>query len=116
MNNSIYIDRGTDLTIELTVIDDNVDTPDIPVNFSEFNTTSITLYVRYTVDDNDSKAIITKTGTITDEENGVVEFDFIPNDTITYKLRNNQKYPYEVIAVLNGKKYSVLKSTFTVVS
>lgn len=109
MSNTISLYRGNDKTLQLTVktVDD-----------AAYGLTDcvVKMYIKKRIEDSDSEAIITKTGTITDATNGVVEFYLIPDDTndVT-ELEDGIPYPvdFEVTAA-DGKKYTALRTTFVI--
>jgi hypothetical protein len=115
MSNEIMLRRGNDLEINLTVFD-NTEIPSTPINFTLYAVKTVTMYVRAKSNDANNLAIITKTGTITDAPNGVVEFTLVPADTNVSSLKDNTSYTAEFIAMLDGLTYTVLLTKFTLVS
>lgn len=113
MGNQINIYRGNDVSIIFTIIDDETNDN---LDFGNFATYNCYMYVRKNSDDDDSKAIIFKEGLITNIHEGVVTFDLVPADTNKVSLKNNVGYITDFILLLNGKRYTVLRTRFTVIN
>lgn len=108
--NEIKMYRGNDKTINLVVKRNN--------NLYDISSCVITMYIKQDRSHNDSDAIITKEGTIVDAENGQVEFYLVPSDTEEEdRLEDDVSYPvYFKLVTPLGKKYTVLRSWFTLKS
>jgi hypothetical protein len=107
--NEIVIFRGNDKTVSFTVKRNST---------SNFNLAGciITMYVKKSINDADSDAVITKVGTIISAVDGLVEFYIIPDDTDNAtELLDSNVYPVDFEVVnSSGKKYTVLRTSFTI--
>jgi len=111
MTNAIVMYRGDDRTVQLTVKKTDGTAFDLTGS-------TVTMYVKRRITDKDSEAVITKTGTLTDATNGVVEFYLTPSDTEDLtELADNHPYPVDFQVVTDaGKKYTVLRTQFVLLS
>lgn len=79
---------------------------------------TVTLYVKKKLTDENSQAVITLVGTITDAINGVVEFSFLPATTNNaVLLKCGIPYPIDVEVVTGDvipEYYTALRSTITI--
>lgn len=109
MANEIVIFRGNDKTVSLTVKKSDG---------TAFNLASctITMLVKKDINDLDAEAVITKTGTITQAANGLVEFYLVPSDTNNATdLQDEVTYPVDFeVTSSTGKLYTVLRTSFVI--
>jgi len=113
MGNAIQIYRGNNRTVSLTVYQ-----PDGKTAYNLANC-AVTLYIKKRINQSNSDAIITKTGTITQAANGVVEFYFLPADTNdAVELKDDVDYFYDVEVVNSSyspaKQYTAVRARFRI--
>ena len=115
IKNTITVDRGNNKTIKLTVYQVDGET------VYDLSGATVTLYVKREIKDDNDDAIIELEGTLTDAENGEVEFYLLPahtnSDEAKSNLKDNKLYPYEVEVVTDdvpAKYYTALRSVFIV--
>src|SRR3972149_9419961 len=98
--NEIVLFRGDDKTISLTIKRSDA---------TAFNLVlcTVTMIVKKNIDDLDAEAVITKTGSIIEAVNGIVEFYLAPADTNNATvLEDNVTYPVDFqVSTGAGKKY-----------
>lgn len=109
--NTVEIYRGNNRTLSVTIY--KPDGEKYPLTGC-----TVKLYIKKKVADDNDHAVITLTGTITDANNGVVEFYFLPSTTNNATiLKNGFPYPFD-IEVTTGddtpQYYTALRSTITI--
>ena len=111
MTQTIVMYRGNDRTVQLTVKNSAGDAYNIAGCV-------VVMYIKKNVDDLDSEAIITKTGTLTAPANGVAEFYLEPADTNdATELEDNTPYTCDFeLTTGSGEKYTVLRTTFVILT
>jgi hypothetical protein len=116
--NEISLFRGNDRRIEVTILRKSTG-----LAYNLTNCT-ITMLIKKDINDADADAIITKSttdsdeGVILDAINGVVEFYLIPDDTddAVDILQDNVVYPVDFeVETLAHKKYTILRTSFTII-
>lgn len=117
VKNTIAVDRGNNKTIKHTVYQVDGETA------YDLTGCEVTLYVKTNIKDDNDDAIITLVGTLTNAENGKVEFYLLPthtnSDAAKANLKDDKNYPYEVEVVTGDtptKYYTSLRSIFTIKS
>jgi len=109
MANTVVMYRGDNRTISLTVK---------KTDGTVYSLTGCTvnMYIKEEMDDLNVEAIISKSGTLTDAVNGVVEFYLIPSDTNdAITLKDNVPYPCDFeVTTGAGKIYTVLRTSFVI--
>lgn len=112
-NNVIYVFRGDNKTVRLTVYQSDAET------VYPLTNCTVTLYIKKRASDSNDEAILTKSGTITEAINGKVEFYFVPADTTDHdELKDDKPYFYNVLVKNNSyapaKYYTAVKSRFVI--
>ena len=108
MTNSIEMYRGNDRRIQITVKKSDGSPFDLLL-------CTINMYIKKNINDLDIDAIISKQGTINAPTTGVGIFNIIPADTEDIStLKDNVSYYVDFeVTTANDKKYTVLRTTFT---
>ena len=109
MANTICLYRGDDRTVSLTVIQ---------TDGTAYSLTGsiVVMYVKQDLADENSEAIITKTGSL--QGGGVAYFSLIPSDTNDVdELEDNVPYPVDFqVTTAAGKIYTVLRTQFVIIA
>ena len=110
--NEIVIYRGNNKTVNLTITHSG--NTGLAYNLLGC---IVTMYVKKNINDIDTDAVISKTGTLVDASNGIVDFYLVPNDTndVT-ELKDNVVYPvdFEVLTG-TGNLYTALRTSFIII-
>jgi len=106
---TIVLYRGNNRTVQLTV----KKTDGTAYNLSGC---TIKMYIKKKLDDLDAEAVITKTGTIVQAANGIVEFYLSASDTNNAtELKDNTPYPCDFeVTTGTGLLYTVLRTSFVI--
>jgi hypothetical protein len=112
-DNVIYVFRGDNKTVRLTVYQSDAET------VYNLALCTVTLYIKKKASDHNDEAILTKVGTITQAANGKVEFYFVPADTTDNPdLKDDKAYFYNVLvknsSYTPAKYYTAVKSRFVI--
>jgi hypothetical protein len=108
--NAVAMFRNNNRDIELTITKKSTGLPFVLTDCT------VAMYVKNQADDYDVNALITKDGIISDASGGKVMFFIEPDDTMLTTLKANYHYTLDFeLTTSDGKKYTVLRTTFKLI-